>query len=1023
MVMPWQFDDVAVDPLTYKVTRGQRPVPLPPRSLEMLCHLIEHRDRVVPRSELLSLFWPGVEVNEATVSWAIGAIRRELGYSGDRRYPIVTVHRVGYRFIAPLHAGRSEPAPAPTPTATPEPAPTDEWPFVGREQAMRTLSTCLGEMLEGHGALCVLSGEAGVGKSRCAAELLRLARAAGVSTLGGAGAEGLGAPPFWPWIQVLQELSKGAAGVREEARALRATIWGAEAMSRAPAPAQEPDPEPRRRFWFHERLVQVLMKQADLAPTLVVLDDLQWADTGTRETLRLLEGELSAARLLVLVARRGSPSDRQSPQPSRPELAIHLDRFDPATVERCLSALAGGDCAVPERLTAAVHAATAGNPLFIKEVLRAHLSGLAPQRLVSLSPGSIAPPRAASDILTARCLELPEWAQAHLMQASILGESFDVSVLEAVTEEAPERLHGACQLACEAGLLSRTDADHYRFAHALHREAFHRLLSPQARVQAHRKAALALERLGPQGREAEIAHHHYAALPSGHFAQTVEAAVRAAEAASRVCAHADAARFYGYALEAQALAPHVTPRDRAALLLTTALTLRWAGNDCGCREHLKGLFELARKHRFHDLMLRGALALRPTFILGTVPDRMVQRCLEDLLDMAPRGANATRIGALSLLASVPPHSLDIEHSKRLCAEAMTLSAELDEPAAQGVALPASQGLSLMATLYAHSGPDATTEQLATTAQWLDASHTLPPRLAIDLYTARAGAFYHLGDVQAGEHAQQAYADLAEVRHLAEAGWYDRWQRVQRQFRSGRLAQAMQACDDLLSECQRIGLGYGPAFVAELRRAIEAERFDRDPLEAHATYQLLETHYGSISVGHRALLTHRAAHNGVVSVARAALARQMADDFAAIPRELGYLSNLCHLALAALRLRDKQAASALYDRLLPYARFNTPDVLLRYDGSVARFLALLSSSLGRHELTGAHFEDAMAMNERLGHVPILARTQLEYAEWLSAYAPLVLGARIDRTRHLARSAAELAQNAGMEWLERRARSLL
>ena len=93
-----------------------------------------------------------------------------------------------------------------------------------------------------------------------------------------------------------------------------------------------------------------------------------------------------------------------------------------------------------------------------------------------------------------------------------------------------------------------------------------------------------------------------------------------------------------------------------------------------------------------------------------------------------------------------------------------------------------------------------------------------------------------------------------------------------------------------------------------------------------------------------------------------LERVSADDFAGVPKDIGYLNTLVNLGLVAIALGDRARAECLYGLLAPYPHHNAPTKLLYYEGSVSHYLALLAEFLGERPRAQSHFDDALAMNE-------------------------------------------------------------
>jgi hypothetical protein len=118
-------------------------------------------------------------------------------------------------------------------------------------------------------------------------------------------------------------------------------------------------------------------------------------------------------------------------------------------------------------------------------------------------------------------------------------------------------------------------------------------------------------------------------------------------------------------------------------------------------------------------------------------------------------------------------------------------------------------------------------------------------------------------------------------------------------------------------------------------------------------------------------------------AAATLAELSAGDFAALPFEQEWLFAMALLAETAARIGDRATAAPLYRRLLPFADCNAADLPEGMRGSVSRHLGLLAWTLDRPGDAAAHFEAALAMNERMGAEPWLARSRAEYADMLRA----------------------------------------
>ena len=98
----FRFGDYELDVAGHQLRRGGEPVHVEPRALDLLCHLVAHRDRVVPKNELLDEVWGDRFVSEAALTTALRTARLAIGDTGSRQQLIRTVHRRGYQFVAPV---------------------------------------------------------------------------------------------------------------------------------------------------------------------------------------------------------------------------------------------------------------------------------------------------------------------------------------------------------------------------------------------------------------------------------------------------------------------------------------------------------------------------------------------------------------------------------------------------------------------------------------------------------------------------------------------------------------------------------------------------------------------------------------------------------------------------------------------------------------------------------------------------------------------------------------------------------
>src|SRR5215510_11864066 len=121
----WHFADFRLDPDNACLWRGMQPIALPPKAFDVLHYLVTHPDRLVTKDTLLDAVWPETSISDAVLRMAIGELRRALDDTAHAPRFIATVHRRGYRFVAPVTEYTEEgPGPA-RPVAPPAALPQD----------------------------------------------------------------------------------------------------------------------------------------------------------------------------------------------------------------------------------------------------------------------------------------------------------------------------------------------------------------------------------------------------------------------------------------------------------------------------------------------------------------------------------------------------------------------------------------------------------------------------------------------------------------------------------------------------------------------------------------------------------------------------------------------------------------------------------------------------------------------------------------------------------------------------------
>ena len=350
-------------------------------------------------------------------------------------------------------------------------------PFVDREVLRARVEEVWGALSGGPATVILFEGEAGIGKSRLAAEAASACAAQGATVFFGGCDETLRVPyaPFVPVVErVLNRLgSEGRVPIAPEIRRLVPGLVSVSGTARV----VPHDPEAERLRLFGE--VSALLEQCTRSmPVVIVLDDLQWADAPTLELFKhLVAGEFTG-RLLVLGTIRSSdlaPDDllsdvladfRRLPNVVRLELD-GLASGDLAT----LAGVLGGESVNGERLGDALFRETDGNPFFALELIRHVIESGSDTRT---DVHGTAPP-SVREVVSVRVHRLGQTAERVLRVAAVIGNEFDVTLLGAVVRMSLEEVLDVVELGVARGLL-REEGDHpdvVRFAHGLVRHALY----------------------------------------------------------------------------------------------------------------------------------------------------------------------------------------------------------------------------------------------------------------------------------------------------------------------------------------------------------------------------------------------------------------------------------------------------------------------------------------------------------------------------------------------------------------------
>ncbi len=1008
--MELRFHEYRLDPADERLWRGSEVVHLTPKTFQLLRFLAGRAGALVTKEELGAALWPDTAVSEDALTRCIGELRRALRDPPRTPRFVATVHRRGFRFVAPV--------------ATDEVAEPAAWrapAFVGRARELTSALERLSESLDGHGRVVLICGEPGIGKTRLAERLASEARARGARVLSGRGFEGERGPPFWIWIQVLRELAGEVraselhelggielAELAELVPELRAHAAGSPARGKL-APEEG-------RFRIFDAVTRLVVRAAERSPLVLLLDDLHGADPDSLLLTSFLAREIGRAPILLIGTYRdvGTPRNPALAATLR-ELtrerceSIELRGLDSRSVQQLLGELSSAE--VAPNVAELAHEKTGGNPLYLYELVRL-LRGLG--TLDAPASWRVETPETVRQVLARRLAGLSAGCRDALALAAVAGVEFSQRLLQRSTRDGDDQIAaGIGEAEAQRLVASASDGrDRFRFAHGLVREILYDGLGAGVRSRLHRRIAVALEaetRSSADPPLAELAHHFGGAVLGGDLGKAIHYARLAGEHALALFAFEEAAAHFESALEALEALDPLDPAPFAPAALACAFAHWAAGRPDRARQLARQAIEHARRSGSAELIAQATstwCGFQPAY--GRDPEvvPLLDEALARLGD-EPLAARARLLGLRSyhfFLEAEP------QEQERCAQQATDLARASGDPHALLHALSCRCD-ALLHPRQEHEWRAAYQEMIDLAQRTGDASAAFEARLhrlehhmqlaepeAIERDLAELEALVDaLRTPYRRATLLRARAGLAVARGaLAEA-----WQLAEQALAAGRSVDAAMA--QMISVLQMGAILHMQQRIAQVEPEVQ--------VGAAANPRIALAQVGPIFI---------LAESGAVDEARRLLRTLVDTDFATLPHDVSYALCLSNLALSFARLQQSAGADRLYELLLPYAGRNLT-LFCHYSGGCAsRHLGILATQLQHWPEAIAHFETALSVDRRMGSRAWESFGLLDYARMRRAR-----GTREDRERAilLAREAHDLAVALGNRLVEREAAALL
>jgi len=900
---------------------------------------------------------------------------------------------------------------------------TPSFPFAGRSRELATLRTLIPRAGQQGLRFALVGGEAGSGKSRLVREFAHDAAASGALVLYGA-CDSVVRRPYRPFVEALDQLVRSAddatlradlgAGGAELSRLL--PDLGLRVGALTPPLAADPDTERHR---LHGAVADLLVAAGRRAPLVIVIEDGHWADTPTLLLLRHLARGASEACALMLTTFRDTEADVPAALAEalvdlrRPEgvVRLRLAGLRPEEISEFVEQAAGRDLG-PELPAVArdLHELTGGNAFLMTELWRTLLeaenlsAGDASSRLAGALAG-LGSPEGVREVVSQRLARLGAPAIALLELAAVAGPEFDLAVL-AGAELSDAELHAALGQAVAHGMIEEVPSGRlaYRFTHELVRRALYDRMPGLRRAELHLRVAEALEG-APEGNEslrlADLAYHFGAAAPVDGPRRAIEYSLLAGRAALATLAFDEADARFSAALELGIDDPQL----RAATQLELGTARFRAGRSDDAMEAFRAAAQIARDHGDARVLAMAAVGFEDACWRPGIIDEGAVELLEEASATLGDDDSALRVMMLAGLGRAHALIGDYGASAIVRGRATAMARRLDDRLG-------------LATVLVRSYWSRGNGSLERTLDMLAEARDLAEGLGESELQAEAMEWRVAGLIAVGA-LDTASRELATVHAMAEHLRQPFTMHVAEHYAAtlalclGRLDEAEAAAErshewsHLLTGRRASGI-YGIQMFG-IRR--EQGRL----AEIAGVTRMLSAGERSSGVwrpGLAALL----AELGMDDEARHELRRVRRQGLDSLRASL-WVASLTYLADACAAVGDDDIAAMVYPELAPRRGDN---VVIGHGvacyGAADRYLGLLASTLGEHDLAVEHFEQALAVNRRMGATTWVAHTLYDYSRALRIRAD-----GDDRASALLSEAATLAERVGMPTLLARIRA--
>jgi len=937
----------------------------------------------------------GITVSDAVRGVVGGRVGASFVDQGEQRLKNMTrpIHAFGIRpgdaaaeSVAAAASAATDVSVPPAPRRAAQPAGL----FVGRRQELAHLTKALERARNGRGQVVVLAGSGGIGKTRLAQQLASRAAHDGVPVLWGRCLEEPGAPPYWPWRQLIRSYLRTSGDMHpaDTLGAGMADIAGfvpevAEQFGALPSTADAGDTA-ESRFRLFDAVATFWRRAVKRAPLVLIFEDLHWADATSLRLFAFLAAELEDHAMLVIATYRDTELPRQHPlSETLADLArspafqrIELAGLSSRETEEFMAAASGG--APSAHFVSAIHERTEGHPLFLEETLRLMTEGRSMQASSSAADEArllMKIPSGVREVIGKRLNRLSPSAGRLLSIAACIGRTFDLDLLAQLeADKSEDEVLQALEEALAVHLIEPVpDSPQLRFGHALIRETLYDEMIGLRRSRLHLRIGTLLEQRHGSDDPMVLPQlaYHYSEAGSGAASKALACARRSAEHAGQLLAFEEAARLYRLALHLQQQHFAKDAAERCVLLLGLGGVELLLGAAEPARAAYQEAAELARNQSLPMRFTQAALGFERSNSLAARSGEPAVVLLLEAIALHPQN-DPLRVELLARLCRAYVYCDRADEAKEAHRRAVALARQIGDMS----------GLFLALASIASAGywPDLLHERLAAANEASDIAEELNlPLRVMDLITYFLCDLIRVGDAAALMRCREQGLRVSEQARSLHIQSICQSIEVVVAINEGRFTDAEAWATAALEIGRRVSenqavSAYGMQMFClrreqgRLREALPMlQHFVRTTPKAQTWQPGLALLYAELD-----MRAQCQAEFDSLPWARASRA----------PTDASTLTIVIFAAEVCVYLGDVARAALLYPLLKGHAGANLlADSGGPCIGSADRLLGSLATVTAQWELAERHFEAALAMDRNTGWRVWLAHSRYAYAVML------------------------------------------